>query len=228
MRMRQPWQTGVQSVCPRCKQQHVAEKIYSDTVEFRNLTLDVEGLQRYACSDCHFHWHTTEQTAHNQDVQRAAYQIERDRVRQRDGLLGSAEIAKAREALGLNQREAAQLFGGGFNAFNKYESGEVLQSQAMDRLLRLVVALGKALAVPMLEAISRGEPAVRYQTVALERNELQKYVITSLRYPNRMPVAAQQARTLQSGADVFHDPFEAYPLQTTRLYRHTMNEALHA
>lgn len=177
MRTRQPWQTGVQSVCPRCKQQHVAEKTYSDTVEFRNLTLDLEGLQRYTCADCHFHWHTTEQTAHNQEVQRAAYQLERDRVRQRDGLLGSAEIAKAREALGLNQREAAQLFGGGFNAFNKYESGEVLQSQAMDRLLRLAVGLGKDRVVPMLEAISKGEPVVEGRGPQTVRERFNAYTV---------------------------------------------------
>jgi HTH-type transcriptional regulator/antitoxin MqsA len=39
--------------------------------------------------------------------------------------------------LGLTQETASKIFGGGENAFSKYESGKVAQSAAMDRLLRL-------------------------------------------------------------------------------------------
>jgi len=57
-------------------------------------------------------------------------------------MLSGDQISRIRIALGLSQREAASLFGGGYNAFNKYESGEVLQSFAMDRLLRLASVIG--------------------------------------------------------------------------------------
>lgn len=40
-----------------------------------------------------------------------------------DGLLSPSEIQKIRRSLKLNQKEASQLFGGGINAFNRYEKG---------------------------------------------------------------------------------------------------------
>jgi len=38
----------------------------------------------------------------------------------------------------LSQREASELFGGGPNAFSKYERGEIIQSKSTDVLMRLV------------------------------------------------------------------------------------------
>ena len=46
-------------------------------------------------------------------------------------------IRAIREACGLSQREAARVFGGGPKAFEKYESGEVVPSSSMMRLLLL-------------------------------------------------------------------------------------------
>jgi putative zinc finger/helix-turn-helix YgiT family protein len=60
--------------------------------------------------------------------------------READGLLPPQAIRHARHTLGLSQEEAAQLFGGGRNAFSKYERGEVAQSVAMDRLIRLCLS----------------------------------------------------------------------------------------
>lgn len=54
-----------------------------------------------------------------------------------DGLLTPVEIRQLRRKLGLTQAQAAVFFGGGRNAFSKYERGEVAQSEAMDKLLRL-------------------------------------------------------------------------------------------
>jgi HTH-type transcriptional regulator/antitoxin MqsA len=47
------------------------------------------------------------------------------------------QIRTIRERCGLTQREAAAVFGGGAKAFEKYESGDVLPSGAMIRLLDL-------------------------------------------------------------------------------------------
>jgi HTH-type transcriptional regulator / antitoxin MqsA len=51
--------------------------------------------------------------------------------------LSSEEIQEIRNNLGLTQEMASKVFGGGENAFSKYENGKVAQSAAMDRLLRL-------------------------------------------------------------------------------------------
>lgn len=63
-----------------------------------------------------------------------------DARRQADGLLTGDEIHALRDHLGLTQQQAAMLFGGGANAFSKYERGAVIQSVPMDRLLRLVAS----------------------------------------------------------------------------------------
>jgi HTH-type transcriptional regulator/antitoxin MqsA len=55
-----------------------------------------------------------------------------------DGVLGPAEVAKARARLGLSQRKASALLGGGPNAFQKYESGTQAVSVPMSRLLTLL------------------------------------------------------------------------------------------
>lgn len=63
----------------------------------------------------------------------------RDAKRSHDGLSTPGDIQRSRRLLGLTQEEAAEAFGGGANAFSKYERGEVTQSVAMDRLIRLCV-----------------------------------------------------------------------------------------
>ena len=55
-----------------------------------------------------------------------------------DGVLGPAEVARIRTALGLSQRKASELLGGGPRAFQKYESGTQALSVAMSHLLRLL------------------------------------------------------------------------------------------
>ena len=50
----------------------------------------------------------------------------------------AAYVATVRKKLGLSQRQAGELVGGGPRAFQKYESGEVEPSEAMLKLLRLL------------------------------------------------------------------------------------------
>ena len=56
----------------------------------------------------------------------------------REGLLAPSEVRRVRKELGLTQKEAGLLLGGGRNAFQKYESAEVLTSQAISNLLRVL------------------------------------------------------------------------------------------
>lgn len=50
----------------------------------------------------------------------------------------AAYVAAVRKKLGLSQRQAGELIGGGPRAFQKYESGEIEPSEAMLKLLRLL------------------------------------------------------------------------------------------
>ena len=131
------------ALCPHCGSHSPNELRYTDDVVFRSLTLEVAGLLKQTCAACSHTWVTDTQRTHNSAVTKNAFERERDRIRDRDGLLTGERIAELRKDLDLTQRQAAAIFGGGSNAFNKYESGEVLQSFAMDRLLRLTYVVGK-------------------------------------------------------------------------------------
>ncbi|MEY2632490.1 MAG: hypothetical protein RIR00_1144 [Pseudomonadota bacterium] len=47
-------------------------------------------------------------------------------------------IARVRKKLALDQREAAQIFGGGVNAFSRYENGKTRPPLALVKLLQVL------------------------------------------------------------------------------------------
>lgn len=55
-----------------------------------------------------------------------------------DGLLTPQEVADIRQKLGLSQRRAGAILGGGPRAFQKYESGTDWVTKSMANLLRLL------------------------------------------------------------------------------------------
>jgi HTH-type transcriptional regulator/antitoxin MqsA len=52
--------------------------------------------------------------------------------------MSPSEVALVRERLGLSQRKAGELLGGGPRAFQKYEAGTQAVSAPMSNLLRVV------------------------------------------------------------------------------------------
>lgn len=170
---------GDNNACPKCGSADVSSSTYGDTVDFRNLEFDVEGLLSSKCQRCGHVWTTHEQEVHNHALIRGGYAVERDRLRAQQGLLSGPEISVIREQLGLNQREAAALFGGGYNAFNKYESGEVLQSFAMDRLLRLTKAVGRP-AVGFLKDVTSEPSFVVVSTASTFTASQAAYLVASV------------------------------------------------
>ena len=119
--------------CPVCEQGKLVPHTYSEHIHYNGKSLVVSGLEGYQCPKCGADPVLTEQIRRNQcrfaDAKRTA-----------DGLLTGKQIRELREALGLSQPDAALLFGGGANGFSKYERGQVMQSVAMDRLLKIVGA----------------------------------------------------------------------------------------
>ena len=54
------------------------------------------------------------------------------------GLVDPAFIVKVRKKLALDQREAAEIFGGGVNAFSRYETGKTKPPLALVKLLKVL------------------------------------------------------------------------------------------
>jgi HTH-type transcriptional regulator/antitoxin MqsA len=53
-------------------------------------------------------------------------------------IVDPAFIAQVRKKLALDQREAAELFGGGVNAFSRYENGKTRPPLALVKLLKVL------------------------------------------------------------------------------------------
>jgi putative zinc finger/helix-turn-helix YgiT family protein len=119
------------SHCPVCASGELALLYASDDIQYKGKTLSVE-VEYAVCTYCGEEMILPEQIKSNDCRMRDAW-------RKADGFLTGEEIVALRKELGLTQQQAAQLFGGGANAFSKYERGEVIQSSAMDKLMRLAL-----------------------------------------------------------------------------------------
>jgi HTH-type transcriptional regulator/antitoxin MqsA len=120
--------------CPACEVGTLHEHIGAQEYNYKDRTFSVEGNLFSRCDACGAEVVLPWQTKAND-------QLIRDFHREIDGLLTGPEIKAIRKKFSISQAEAAHLFGGGANAFSKYECSEVIQSVAMDRLLRLVSTL---------------------------------------------------------------------------------------
>ena len=118
--------------CQACGEGQLTEKIEHNMVECHGQSLSVP-LHYSVCSHCGAELTSAAQAQANKRAMQAA-------EKQALGLLGGSAIRAFRKQFGLSQAEAAQLFGGGKVGFSRYENDDIVQSQAMDSLLRLCMA----------------------------------------------------------------------------------------
>lgn len=130
--------------CPLCGEGTLQPRTYGRDMEHKGVMLSVEGLQYDYCPVCESETTSPAQMDHNAALIRAAFVAARARVKAEQGLLTGAEIRCVRETLGITQKQAAKIFGGGPIAFAKYEAEDVVQSAAMDKLLRVSNAVPAA------------------------------------------------------------------------------------
>jgi len=94
--------------------------------------------------------------------------------KQAQGLLTGQQVRVLRKKWALSQEEAAKVFGGGPVAFSKYESDDVMQSDAMDKLLRMADEVPVALDRLMAKAGVQPKHAIRWNNVAVVNFAKQK------------------------------------------------------
>jgi putative zinc finger/helix-turn-helix YgiT family protein len=117
------------TVCPICDKGQLIERFRSRSFEYDGVTLSINKYYYSHCDQCEEDIVLPAQ-ARNNELQKV------DARRKHDNLLTSAEIKRVRERWSLTQQAASAAFGGGANAFSKYERGEVTQSKSMDLLIR--------------------------------------------------------------------------------------------
>lgn len=117
------------TLCPICGEGYLHEHIEQEEVEY-NGHKSMTPLYYSECDACGCEQADATQTRNNKRAMIAFKKTV-------DGLLTGEELKALRIHLGINQNQAAAIFGGGPVAFSKYENDDVMQSEAMDRLLRL-------------------------------------------------------------------------------------------
>ena len=116
--------------CPFCEHGVMTRATVQETYTYKGQTLTLEQPGTW-CDSC------GEGILDRADLKTTEKQI-RDFQASVDGLLPSNEIRRIRKKLHLTQKQAAQIFGGGPNAFSRYERGESSPVRSTSHLLRLL------------------------------------------------------------------------------------------
>lgn len=120
----------MENKCPVCGSGILERKSVKQTFNYKGEALSYEQPGDW-CTTC------SEGILHNSDMD-ATEPLLNDFRAKVDGFLPSADIKRIRKKLDLTQKEAGDVFGGGHNAFSRYERGAARQSKATDSLLRLL------------------------------------------------------------------------------------------
>ena len=117
------------SICHRCHSSDISILPAKDSFTYKGRKIEFE-VEYSVCNSCGREFIDSQQIQKNDATILNAKKFA-------DGLLSSEEIQEIRQKLRLTQEMASKIFGGRVNAFSEYESGKVIQSVEMDRLLRL-------------------------------------------------------------------------------------------
>ena len=106
------------------------KETYKKSMSYKNKILTIEMTGDY-CKECEEGFFNDEEQA-----------LITNRIllakRKADNLLTPENVRRIRKKVKLTQKEAQEIFGGGVNAFSKYERAEVTQPRSTDTLLRLL------------------------------------------------------------------------------------------
>ena len=136
--------------CPLCGGGRLNEKVIEESFNYKGHSLIVPDYRILECSACG-------EAVVAKDSARQAEKLLRDFGRQVDGLLMAADIKRIRRKLHLTQEQMATVLGGGLKGFARYENGQVVQSRAMDNLLRILDGFPESLGV--LSGVTRPQTA---------------------------------------------------------------------
>lgn len=116
--------------CPLCGEKSYQHRIKSVTFHYKSQPITV-NQPGYWCSSCH------DGVIGGEDRKATQKELQTHRAKI-DGLLPPDEIKKIREQLNLTQQQAGEIFGGGVNAFSRYERGETPAPKALNQILVLL------------------------------------------------------------------------------------------
>lgn len=116
--------------CPFCGEKSYHHQAKNMTLHYKShpITVNQPG---YWCNEC------KEGVIGGEDRKATQKELQAFRAKV-DGLLTPDEIKYIREKLSLTQQRASEIFGGGINAFSRYERGETPIPKPLSQLLLLL------------------------------------------------------------------------------------------
>lgn len=116
--------------CPFCGEKSYYHHIKPMTLKYKSHLITVKQLG-FWCDKC------KEGVISGKDRKTTQKELQTFRAKI-DGLLPPDDIKRIRAKLNLTQQHASQIFGGGVNAFSRYERGETPISKPLSQLLYLL------------------------------------------------------------------------------------------
>ncbi len=121
----------VKHSCPECGSSEMVQGFRTQTVEYGGLVSEPYEQPGLWCQSC------GEGLLSFKEMEIGSREMHKLKARV-EHLLQPSEVRRVRKKLRLTQKEAGLLLGGGQNAFQKYESADILTSQAISNLLRIL------------------------------------------------------------------------------------------
>ncbi|MBV6687371.1 type II toxin-antitoxin system MqsA family antitoxin [Xanthomonas euvesicatoria pv. physalidis] len=197
--------------CPACERGRLEDRIGDRKIEYGEQELVVRGLHHAECDYCGEEVVLPEHRKLNAVIYS-------DAKKESEGLLSCEAIKHLREKWNLSQHEASSVFGGGLNAFSKYERGEIVHSKSMDLLMRVFDKVGLARSFLMTKAglncpvDAMSEQAAWVTEIQAESLPAGAFKLSGLEYTQAVfPLVKQGQDDWQSANDAwdYHIPLHA-------------------
>lgn len=117
-------------MCLNCEQANMVRRKKDAVVSYRGHQAIVRVLDGWHCPACG--------EIEFADKEGERYALVLEKLRMKVDAQEAAELARIRKKLGLSQRRAAEIAGGGVNAFSRYENGKAKPVAAVVNLFRLL------------------------------------------------------------------------------------------
>jgi HTH-type transcriptional regulator/antitoxin MqsA len=119
-------------ICPNCGFAELVHDVRTIPFTYKGETTSIPAVGADFCPSC------GEAVIDRDESERFSAAIGEFIQQVKAAAVDPAYIAAIRKKLSLGQREAAELFGGGVNAFSRYETGKTKPPLALVKLLKVL------------------------------------------------------------------------------------------
>jgi len=118
--------------CPICGNGNLVDQVIDMPYIYKGRTTSIKSVSGKSCCDCgEFVLNMAESNRVSKEMLEFNKEIN-------FSIVNPGFITDARKKLGLDQREAAEIFGGGINSFSRYENGKTKPPLALVQLLKIL------------------------------------------------------------------------------------------